>query len=112
LARKSFLTSAIGEINVRVIRELRRVFGPDRLSVPNRSTCGSAGIYNIIQPAMSQRLLSRKLGHIEKTGAAIVAAANPGCHLQIENGAKAKRQKIQVLHPVSLLAMAYRAETR
>jgi glycolate oxidase iron-sulfur subunit len=73
--------------------------------------CGSAGIYNIIQPAMSQQLLSRKLGHIEKTGAAIVATANPGCHLQIENGAKAKGQKIQVLHPVSLLAMAYRAET-
>jgi glycolate oxidase iron-sulfur subunit len=72
--------------------------------------CGSAGIYNIIQPAMSQQLLSRKLGHIEKTGAAIVATANPGCHLQIENGAKTKGQKLQVLHPVSLLAMAYRAE--
>jgi glycolate dehydrogenase iron-sulfur subunit len=72
--------------------------------------CGSAGIYNIIQPAMSQQLLSRKLGHIAKTGAAIVAAANPGCHLQIENGAKAQGAKIQVLHPVTLLAMAYRAE--
>jgi glycolate oxidase iron-sulfur subunit len=72
--------------------------------------CGSAGIYNIIQPAMSQQLLSRKLGHIAKTGAAIVATANPGCHLQIENGAKARDAKIQVLHPVTLLAMAYRAE--
>jgi glycolate oxidase iron-sulfur subunit len=72
--------------------------------------CGSAGIYNIIQPAMSQQLLSRKLAHIAKTGATIVATGNPGCHLQIENGAKAKGEKIQVLHPVSLLAMAYRAE--
>lgn len=72
--------------------------------------CGSAGIYNIIQPAMSQQLLTRKLGHIAKTGASVVATANPGCHLQIENGAKAHGEKIQVLHPVSLLAMAYRAE--
>jgi glycolate oxidase iron-sulfur subunit len=72
--------------------------------------CGSAGIYNIIQPAMSQQLLSRKLGNIAETGAAIVVTANPGCHLQIENGAKTTGAKIQVLHPVTLLAMAYRAE--
>jgi glycolate oxidase iron-sulfur subunit len=50
------------------------------------------------------------LGHIAKTGASVVATANPGCHLQIENGAKAQGEQIQVLHPVSLLAMAYRAE--
>jgi len=55
-------------------------------------------------------LVARKLGHIAKTGAAVLATENPGCHLQIENGAKAKGEKIQVLHPVSLLAMAYRAE--
>jgi glycolate oxidase iron-sulfur subunit len=71
--------------------------------------CGSAGIYNIIQPAMSQQLLSRKLGHIARTGASIVATANPGCHLQIENGARAKGQQLQVMHPVTLLAAAYRA---
>jgi glycolate oxidase iron-sulfur subunit len=71
--------------------------------------CGSAGIYNITQPAMSQQLLSRKLGHIARTGATIVVTANPGCHLQIENGAKAKGQNLQVVHPVSLLAAAYRA---
>jgi glycolate oxidase iron-sulfur subunit len=71
--------------------------------------CGSAGIYNIIQPAMAQQLLSRKLGHIARTGATIVATANPGCHLQIENGAKAAGQPLQVMHPVTLLAAAYRA---
>jgi hypothetical protein len=73
---------------------------------------------NISRPLVGQAapanptisLLARKLGHIAKTGAAVVATGNPGCHLQIENGAKAKGEKIQVLHPVSLLAMAYRAE--
>jgi glycolate oxidase iron-sulfur subunit len=72
--------------------------------------CGSAGIYNIIQPEMSQQLLARKLGHIAKTGATILATGNPGCHLQIENGAKATGANLQVLHPVTLLAMSYRAE--
>jgi glycolate dehydrogenase iron-sulfur subunit len=72
--------------------------------------CGSAGIYNLIQPEMSGELLSRKLGNIAKSGAGVVATANPGCHLQIENGAKAKGQKLDVFHPVTLLAMAYRAE--
>jgi glycolate oxidase iron-sulfur subunit len=72
--------------------------------------CGSAGIYNIVQPEMSQKLLSRKLRHIENTCAAIVATGNPGCHLQILNGAKLQGKKFQVQHPVSLLAAAYRAE--
>jgi glycolate oxidase iron-sulfur subunit len=59
---------------------------------------------------MSQRLLARKLGNIARTGASIVATANPGCHLQLENGAKIKGVELRVMHPVSLLAAAYRAE--
>ncbi len=72
--------------------------------------CGSAGIYNLIQPEMSSNLLGRKLNNIAKTGANVVATANPGCHLQIENGAKTNGQKLNVFHPVTLLAMSYRAE--
>lgn len=72
--------------------------------------CGSAGIYNIVQPEMSQQLLERKLKHIEKTGATVVATSNPGCHLQIQNGAKARGKNLRIEHPVSLLAAAYRAE--
>lgn len=73
--------------------------------------CGSAGIYNITQPETSARLLQRKLGHIRSTGAGIVATANPGCHLQIQNGLRASDdQKVEVCHPITLLAEAYRAE--
>ncbi len=72
--------------------------------------CGSAGIYNITQPEMSAKLLKRKVDHIEKTGAEIVAAANPGCHLQIANGLRDAGSKAEVAHPMSLLAQAYRAE--
>jgi glycolate oxidase iron-sulfur subunit len=73
--------------------------------------CGSAGIYNITQPETSAWLLRRKLGHLRETHAAVVATANPGCHIQIENGLRAGRaSEVAVAHPVVLLAKAYRAE--
>jgi glycolate oxidase iron-sulfur subunit len=72
--------------------------------------CGSAGIYNLIQPEMADKLLQRKLGHIAATGATVVATGNPGCLLQIQNGLAARGVKIAVAHPVTLLARAYRSE--
>ncbi len=69
--------------------------------------CGSAGIYNITQPEQAGKLQREKVENIEATGAELVATANPGCHLQIENGLG---KRIPVRHPVSLLAEAYRAE--
>ena len=56
--------------------------------------CGSAGIYNITQPEMAGELLRRKLNHIKSTGAQVVATANPGCLLQIINGAQAEGLKL------------------
>ena len=71
--------------------------------------CGSAGIYNILQPEMSQKLLDRKLEKIQATGATVVAMANPGCQLQIAHGLRARGLSTEVYHTVSLLAAAYRA---
>ena len=70
--------------------------------------CGSAGIYNIVQPDMANQLLERKLKHIKSTGATIVASGNPGCLLQLINGAKQQHLPLRVVHPVTLLAEAYR----
>jgi glycolate oxidase iron-sulfur subunit len=72
--------------------------------------CGSAGIYNITQPEMAAKLQKRKMSHIGQTGARVAATANPGCHLQLENGAKNADLCLRVAHPISLLAEAYRAE--
>ena len=72
--------------------------------------CGSAGIYNITQPATANWLQTRKLGHLRASGAAVVATANPGCHLQIANGFKQAGETTAVIHPVVLLARAYHAE--
>jgi len=72
--------------------------------------CGSAGVYTITQPEESKRLLDRKVANIRSTGATVLATANPGCHLQIVNGLKAEGIAMEVMHPISLLAAAYRAE--
>ena len=70
--------------------------------------CGSAGVYNLTQPEMADRLRNRKVDHILSTSARIVATANPGCHLQIEGGLASRPCPPRVTHPVSLLAAAYR----
>jgi glycolate oxidase iron-sulfur subunit len=72
--------------------------------------CGSAGIYNLIQPEMAGTLLERKVKHIQSTGAAVVATGNPGCLLQVQNGVRASGQDLRVVHPITLLAEAYRHE--
>jgi glycolate oxidase iron-sulfur subunit len=69
--------------------------------------CGSAGSYNLTEPAMAQRLAERKLARIAQSGADVVAAANPGCLLQIRAGAIARGLAVAVEHPVDLLAAAH-----
>ena len=71
--------------------------------------CGSAGIYNLIQPEMAGDLLERKVGHVESTGAEVVATGNPGCLLQIMNGLRQHKLPVRVVHPITLLAEAYRS---
>jgi glycolate oxidase iron-sulfur subunit len=69
--------------------------------------CGSAGIYNLTQPEMAARLLARKVGHVESTGAQAVVTANPGCILQIQQGLRARGREVAVLHLVEILDRAY-----
>jgi glycolate oxidase iron-sulfur subunit len=70
--------------------------------------CGSAGIYNLIQPEMAGQLLERKMRHIRSTRARVVATGNPGCLLQLLSGASREGLRLRVVHPVTLLAEAYR----
>ena len=71
--------------------------------------CGSAGIYNLLEPEMADRLLDRKLDRIVETGARVVVTGNPGCMLQIARGARARGLDLDVVHPVELLARAVEA---
>jgi glycolate oxidase iron-sulfur subunit len=70
--------------------------------------CGGAGIYNLLEPLMSERVLNEKLKHIKETGAQTLMTGNPGCHMQIAAGARLKGlEPLRVCHPVELLDEAY-----
>lgn len=65
--------------------------------------CGAAGIYNLTQPGLADRLLHRKLDHIAASGARLVVTANPGCMIQLEAGLASRGMDVQVLHLAELL---------
>lgn len=69
--------------------------------------CGSAGLYNLLQPGMAERLLRRKVDAILESGAEWIATANPGCLLYIAKGLKERGSRIRAAHPVEILAEAY-----
>lgn len=69
--------------------------------------CGSAGIYNLTQPEMAARLQRRKVEAIIRTGATVVATANPGCAMQVAAGLRDAGHPAEVKHVVELLDDAY-----
>lgn len=70
--------------------------------------CGSAGIYNVVQPAMSGEILSWKVANIQNTGATIVVASNPGCAIQIAYGLRAASYPAEILHLAEILERSYK----
>jgi glycolate oxidase iron-sulfur subunit len=66
--------------------------------------CGSAGIYNITQNELSMEILDRKMEKIQKAGIDVLATGNPGCIFQFKYGARRFGMKLEVVHPVELLA--------
>ncbi|HUQ45977.1 MAG TPA: heterodisulfide reductase-related iron-sulfur binding cluster [Gemmatimonadaceae bacterium] len=74
--------------------------------------CGSAGIYNLIEPDVSDRVLAPKLANILATQAPFVATGNPGCLMQIGAGLHQARMRCRAVHPVDLLDASYAAQAR
>ena len=70
--------------------------------------CGGAGVYNLLEPALSAQVLAEKLKQIESSGATILATGNAGCHMQIAAGAHLAGMPLRVCHPVELLDESYR----
>jgi len=70
--------------------------------------CGSAGVYNLTEPAMSKRLRDRKVANIIETGAHVVATANPGCDMQVTAGLRNAGYSARIQHVVEILDEAYR----
>ncbi len=70
--------------------------------------CGSAGVYSVVEPELSQQVLSPKLASLEAIGADAIATANPGCVMQIGAGTLASGRSVPVIHPIELLDLSYR----
>jgi glycolate oxidase iron-sulfur subunit len=91
-------------------RLLARIPGLTLKEMPESSLCcGSAGIYNVTQPDMAERLQTRKIANVLSVRPQIVATANPGCALQVTNGLRVAGESIAVRHIVQLLDDAYAA---
>jgi len=65
--------------------------------------CGSAGIYNLVQPGPAAQLGARKVGHIAALSPDMIATANPGCTLQIAAAARGLGHDWPIFHPIELI---------
>jgi glycolate oxidase iron-sulfur subunit len=91
---------------------LRAVPGLDLVPLAESDVCcGSAGIYNLVEPDTSNIVLDRKLAHIAAASPDVVATGNPGCMMQIGAGLGRARSRTRVVHPVELLDESYRNRT-
>lgn len=76
----------------------------------NALCCGSAGVYNLLQPDVANELGEQKVRNLLNTGAEIIASPNPGCALQIAKHLELQGKKMRVIHPMELLDYAIRGE--
>lgn len=70
--------------------------------------CGSAGIYNILQPEVAEELGRQKVQNLARTEAQVIASANIGCYVQISRHLQLQGKQIPVIHPMQLLDYSIR----
>jgi glycolate oxidase iron-sulfur subunit len=70
--------------------------------------CGSAGVYNILQPEVAEELGRQKVANLLNTGAEAIASANIGCYIQISKHLQLQGKSVPVLHPMQLLDYSIR----
>ena len=68
------------------------------------SCCGSAGIYNLVEPESAEEIGARKAEQVAAAGADLLASANPGCTLQIQKMLRARGVELPARHPIELVA--------
>src|SRR5438093_9176312 len=89
---------------LRAIPVLRLIFMPDAAQC-----CGSAGLFTLVEPAMSRAVLAPKLASLAEARPQVVATGNPGCLMQLGAGLAAAGVPAAVRHPVELLDESYQA---
>jgi glycolate oxidase iron-sulfur subunit len=79
------------------------------LEIPEAAICcGSAGIYNLVQPEAAAQLGDRKAGHVAALDADVVVSGNPGCLLQLQCALARAGRKLPVRHSIELLDASIR----
>ena len=81
-----------------------------RESVDASLCCGSAGIYNILQPEVGHELGEMKVNNLTDTGAEVIASANVGCITQIRKHLKLQNKNVLLMHPMELLDYSIRGK--
>ena len=76
------------------------------LSQPDRC-CGSAGVYNIVQPEIADKVLDMKMADIAATGAELIVTTNTGCHMQYYVGVRRAGLNARVMHLAEVLDLSY-----
>lgn len=89
---------------------LSAIPGLELVEIPESPICcGSAGIYNLVQPAAAAALGDRKAHLILPLNAAVVATGNPGCLLQLQSSLARQNARIPVVHTIQVLDASIRA---
>jgi len=88
---------------------LRRIPGLDVVEPTEQDLCcGSAGIYNLVQPDAARELGDRKAANVLATRAQAYASANPGCLVQVSQALRRVRRPLPALHPIELVDASIR----
>jgi len=83
---------------------LGAVPGLTLVEVPDsEQCCGSAGIYNLVQPQSAEQIGQRKVDNVLSTRAELLASANPGCTLQIQKILRERGKRLPAAHPIEIL---------
>jgi glycolate oxidase iron-sulfur subunit len=78
--------------------------GLDLVEIPEGDQCcGSAGIYNLIEPESSEEIGARKVDNVLSVRPDFLASANPGCTLQIQKLLRQRGQTLSAAHPIEIL---------
>lgn len=90
-------------------KALRSIPGLELVEVDDGGACcGSAGVYNLLEPAAAAEIGLRKAEAVAATGAPVLASANPGCTLHLGPILRARGVKVQAVHPIELLDRSIR----
>ena len=89
---------------------LKRIPETEILPLPgNQQCCGAAGSYMIEHPEMADELRNDKLEAIQATQPDILVSSNIGCALHLAAGIRKTNPRLEILHPISLLARQIQA---